>query len=443
MPDFATTLGIIIALVALWFTYEQASDKIKGRIFGIMYGPVFRRLHEVDKKASDDLNFHRFLRAVHRPPEGASWKLLSVSQDGKDTDPFPCAIFEVPDGQMDKPESAFLVSEPLAEMNLGATVEARKFERMGQGYRQNIERVARYGKLRSDNGLGLAQRRIVRNPGSGYVSIEIGLSGYLDSVQTCDSLKFEAQRSWVGGLAGKFEADASKAQLLAQCRKHLPMRHLLVSQVNDPVADGTWRCPRIGLSTLICYQDKDSGYRVLVKRRSQAKLAIDAGRIHVIPSGMMEDFPERRDKLVMKNFCREYAEELFGAEVTSTSPAANRFKAVFRQIEESGDAALFLTGIAVNLLNLRPEICTLLILRGPSNYEAISEISGSPEFDANPERQTTFYRKVQTPDDRQMLRKEEDWRPHKMVPPGAATLWLGLEALENRKPVRDFATGIK
>lgn len=71
---------------------------------------------------------------------------------------------------------------------------------------------------------------------------------------------------------------------------------------------------------------------------------------------------------------REFVEELYGVEELETGDGRVDPEAIYRRREarllsdmlRSGDAALLYSGVAVNLLALRPEICTVLIIDDPT-----------------------------------------------------------------------------
>ena len=73
----------------------------------------------------------------------------------------------------------------------------------------------------------------------------------------------------------------------------------------------------------------------------------------------------------LRDLFREYVEELYAGDEfqvgeepfhdVESEPEIVRLKAVL----DSGDAAVYYTGVSVNLLTLRPEICTLLLVRDP------------------------------------------------------------------------------
>lgn len=113
--------------------------------------------------------------------------------------------------------------------------------------------------------------------------------------------------------------------------------------------DGAGRTAGIGISTVVAW--REAGTWVALAGRVQPKSMPErAGQIHVAPSGMFAP-----PFSVTENVRRELLEE--------TGLAL-----------EPG--ALQLTGVAVNLLNLRPEICTLLITDGRPAAVAGEEFQG-------------------------------------------------------------------
>jgi hypothetical protein len=74
---------------------------------------------------------------------------------------------------------------------------------------------------------------------------------------------------------------------------------------------------------------------------------------------------------------REFVEELYGVHELDTGDGRVDPNAVYRRWEaklldgmlKAGDAALLYSGVAVNLLALRHEICTVLVIEDPRWYE--------------------------------------------------------------------------
>jgi hypothetical protein len=82
---------------------------------------------------------------------------------------------------------------------------------------------------------------------------------------------------------------------------------------------------------------------------------------------------------------REFVEELYGVHELETGDGRVDPNAIYRRREaqllngmlKAGDAALLDSGVAVNLLALRHEICTLLVIEDPAGTSARAGRCGS------------------------------------------------------------------
>ena len=99
-----------------------------------------------------------------------------------------------------------------------------------------------------------------------------------------------------------------------------------------------------------------------------------------------------------------------------------------RSLLKSKDAELFLTGFAMNLLNLRPEICTLLVIKDKNWLK--QKIVANWEF-LTPQQAYEERKNVILPID--ILRDNDEIAselsniPGTFAPPGAAAFWLGVD----------------
>lgn len=170
-----------------------------------------------------------------------------------------------------------------------------------------------------------------------------------------------------------------------QAWSHLGRRAWLHERVADPVADGRHRSAAIGISTLTIVRVRQrelDGYTMMLSP-SSIGVAPQQGRCHVVPSGMFQPFTNESPDRIRAQFSvrsmvlRELVEELFGVEELETGDGRTDPDAIFdrpeaeaiTQMLDRGDAHLLYSGVAVNLLTLRPEICTLLIVHDPDWYE--------------------------------------------------------------------------
>jgi len=204
------------------------------------------------------------------------------------------------------------------------------------------------------NGAIYALRRLRIRP---VLRVETRLGWYFDSLSTSETLELDL-------LAGR----AHPARF----------NHL----------DGSGRTAGIGVATLTALRTP-RGFELLLGRIAPKSVPHRAGRLHVIPSGMFAP-----PYSVTANVENELREEL-GLEL-----GAGRF---------------YLAGVAVNLLNLRPEICTLFVVDDPGALRP------------NAEFQPGLLRVPLSSDAR--LVESLDLRPDTIVPPGVAALFLGVRLL--------------
>jgi hypothetical protein len=205
----------------------------------------------------------------------------------------------------------------------------------------------------------------------------------------------------------------------------------------------------LAISTLTVYQ-RDGRYWMLCEVRSD-RVAEYGALYHVAPSFIFQPVvtPSRENLRtewsVRHNIFREYLEELFNVEEVELSN--NAIDATYfydhpnleylRRLLSSGDATLQGVTLAFNLLNHRPEICTVLVIEDPDWYRIQRRASGTAgglrhlalnnEFRGAEHNAPNQLEKVTTrPLD------DESWagiaRPWTMVPTGAPALILGAKA---------------
>jgi transcriptional regulator with XRE-family HTH domain len=276
--------------------------------------------------------------------------------------------------------------------------------------------------------------------GSDGVKLHCKLGTYFHSLATSESLHAEIMETYSAW--PDYEPEEGWAKLEG--------RRWLHERVADPAADGRHRSAAIGVSTLtvvrVRREDFD-GYKMFLSPRSMT-VATQRGRYHVIPSGMFQPFiadesPEvlRSQFSIHATVVREFVEELYGVEELETGDGRVDHTAIYRRREaqvlaemlKTGDAKLLYTGVAVNLLALRPEICTLLVIDDPGWYEEESgQLRICDEYLRQSERVDLL------PDQRwvQLIALDSDgqpesaWqdvlRPATLVAPGWAGVVLGL-----------------
>lgn len=222
----------------------------------------------------------------------------------------------------------------------------------------------------------------------------------------------------------------------------LPLRRALHSNVADPVISGEGRAAGVAVSTLLICRHNEQ-YRFWLKVRGKTSIPINLGQLHVIPAGFFQaSMGEVEDEYsVAHNFKREYLEELFNRpDPEGTEAVYNYFYReppikYLHQLFENGLANLYLLGIAVDLLNLRPEVCTTLVISTPEwldthgakatdtrmQFSINSEFLNKPSLD--------FAQTLPYPFSQQRTAK---LGPAQIAPPAAVALWSGLELFEKK-----------
>src|SRR5262249_18800431 len=135
-------------------------------------------------------------------------------------------------------------------------------------------------------------------------------------------------------------------------------------------------------------------------RKRSENVAVHAGLIHVIPSFMFQPATPTigREYSLQHNIFREYLEELFDRPDPAhgeTDPdyfLQDPLLLELRELLKTGQAEWYFTGVAVNLLNLRPDICTLLLIKDHSWYRRHADPTARQDqrFQLNVEFATNF-----------------------------------------------------
>src|SRR5690606_24732133 len=128
--------------------------------------------------------------------------------------------------------------------------------------------------------------------------------------------------------------------------------------------DGRGRSPAIGGVCLVVFKGA-AGYQAIISRRTPSH-ATRPDSYHLVPAFIFQPMSdEMRDGewSIEHHFYREWLEELFGMRESDSMdfyqhPALLDLK----RMQAAQEAGLYLTGIAYNLLTLRPEICMLLLI---------------------------------------------------------------------------------
>lgn len=310
------------------------------------------------------------------------------------------------------------------------------FEQPGENYLRNLRRLSPglwNGRTYCMNSLAID---------AGFPVLTCRSGNFFDALVSCDLLEFE--------LLSAFGEALPEAQAFPEFYRRLMLRGTLHAQGN-PLRQACGRSAAIGISTLIIYP---AGGRYHALLRSCGSRLACAGRFfHTVPSLMMQPMlaDERVEYSVRHNIYREYLEEVFGAAEGEAPCTPAQYQAIYddpairylQQGEAAGSARLLLSGLAMDLLKLRPEICSLLLIDDPGWWPAhrkrlrpVSRVDfrkAQADDLLAPAAATPLYTIPLSPE---LDPPPGLLHPAHFTPPGAAALCLGLRLARRLLPGR-------
>ncbi|MYD09594.1 MAG: hypothetical protein F4X02_06080 [Chloroflexi bacterium] len=290
------------------------------------------------------------------------------------------------------------------------TAESRDFAVYDYSYLHDLQN----GKPGLHNGRTFTLKSLREKP----LKLRGALGRYYDMLATCAAFERELRAA------------------AAQGWMRAPARAAYHRQVQPPEAlrRGIKRSAAIGIGTLTVFNDAGQ-YKALLARRSDAT-AFDSGMYHVLPAMMFgpttADFADAREWSVKHQVLREVLEELFNMP-EQRSPARWDFYydhpalRYLSSLLDSGAAQLCASGIILNLLTLRPEISTLLLIHDPDWYRRVTAPDSDMPLATADETLRDSLVAAPIADDAVFL-SHFPADLHLMMPAQAtATLWLGID----------------
>lgn len=449
--SFIISVSFVVVLVfGSWLIVRQISDRVQSNRRNVVERQVRERKYTAGEsptdraEAGDEDNSIRPEEAVEvlKSVEGArerpvlydflKWKYRDEPIFERGGVTFPLAFYPAPSAQRRDAESALI--RPLK----------RRFPPVESLHGDSTMRdLIRAAGRPAENLSTFAMQELVVGD-----RIEMGcqLGKYFDMIDTCDALEWEILRA----------SSSLKVASEAAFRKfegRLPLRNKLHALVPNPVRSGQHRSVAVSLSALIAFYQDDGVYLMMRKRSEQ--VAVHAGLLHVIPSFMFQPATVEYDTeySILHNIFREYLEEMYNRpdpKVDETDP--NYFfndppLQELRHMLATDQAELFYSGIAVNLLSLRPEICTLLLIKDDQWYRrhASRDTDERQRFHLNLEFAHNFQEVVNNvalvgniplkATDEEILEYIEV-SPWTMVPCGAFAFWAGVDLLRSMPDVQ-------
>lgn len=256
------------------------------------------------------------------------------------------------------------------------------------------------------NGLCYDATRLHLNP----LKLDAHLGRYFDMVATCDALDHE----------------------LRDFNGFIPLRDALHRTISpqDALLDCRGRSATVGAAVLTVFND-GSTYQAIVAHRA-ANLAVGAGMFHVVPAFVVQPIVDAQAEWSLQlQILREYGEELFAMpehdalDSAPTTPdyfLTNPHIQALTSMFTDGRAELHATGIVLNLLSMRFELCSLLLIHDADWYRRNRAILESA---LDVERQGTYITPIES-----LAGLPDDW-PERFTPQGVAALILGKETAVN------------
>lgn len=266
------------------------------------------------------------------------------------------------------------------------------------------------------NGTTYALTRLRTNP----LRIDAAPGKYFDMLATCIALEDELMAVMEQGLI------------------RLPMRsqYHRTYDAKKSLLSGKGRSATIGAVMLIVFNSAE-GYRTIVSQRT-GQHATSPDALHLLPAFIlqpMNDNQMQEEWSLKHHLYREYLEELVGMEegnsAISDHPALHDLQAM----EADGRATIQLTGVSINLLTLRAEISTVLVIHDASWWQSLQ--SGKNGYRLNtPETQNQLHL-IPIDTDESALAHLPDNYYLNMVPQAIPALWDGIDTA--RLLIREYA----
>jgi hypothetical protein len=278
--------------------------------------------------------------------------------------------------------------------------------------------------------------RMVKFERDGRLNLDCALGTYFAAVSSQDIFESE--------LLLNFAKINPSPQSFEEFSKKIVLRNHLHS-LGDPFSKPVGMSSALSIDTAIIFAE-ESTFKVFLWERSE-DVAVYPNLLQIIPSAMFQpavnDF--RREYSIKHNVYREYLEELFGLEEADRSKgnyAWNHFYdnpnlKYLKQLEEKGNASFYLTGVSVNLLQMRVGVCLLLLIKdgdwivnhstgGKVGELQLSKVSFNYEYKNTDELDITRFGALSLDLTKKIILPDY-FKPQHFCPSAAATLKLAVD----------------
>lgn len=267
------------------------------------------------------------------------------------------------------------------------------------------------------------------------LKIHGGLTRYVSCLASQDELEWELLKKlskWIG--------KGTSSTNWGIFSKKLSLRNKVEKIPGDWIKSEQGRCNGLAISTLIIFRDTNGTYCVMFGKRA-LKTAAGSDLFHVIPACMFQ--PElgnhKAEWSIEHNIFKEYGEELFNKKLNKRAVDPRYFYSKWecvaelrKALENQSRAQLLPTGVVMNLLNLRPEICALLLVHD-ADWWAMQMAKMETNWEYHPREEIfSILGKARTHYNIDSVEEQfyEDFDNNTglWVPAGLAAFWLGVDA---------------
>ncbi len=242
--------------------------------------------------------------------------------------------------------------------------------------------------------------------------IEAGFGSYFDMIATCAALDHEL-------------TDAAQGKLM-----RMPMRSQYHRSVTpeEALRSGAGRSAALGGIVLTVFNDAGT-YRLMLAKRSGTQ-ATRPNNIHLLPAFMFQPASttlQPGEWSLRHHILRETLEEMFAMEERDDMDFYEHAALLdLQRMMNAGQAGLYLTGVALNLLTLRPEISALLLIHDPEWWPRVTAPNSPIPFRMNAENAGNVILAPIADDEALLAALPPD--AHLIMPPHAvAGMWKGVD----------------
>jgi len=257
------------------------------------------------------------------------------------------------------------------------------------------------------NGTTYALKRLRTNP----LRVDGAPGKYFDMLATCIALEDELM------------------DVMGQGMIRLPMRsqYHRAYDAQKSLLSGKGRSAAIGAVMLIVF-NSGAGYRAILSQRT-GQHATRPNAFHLLPAFIfqpMDDNAIQEEWSLKHHLYREYLEELVGMEEGDSSMLEHPALHDLQAMEADGRASIRLTGISINLLTLRAEISTVLVIHDERWWQTMQ--SGEKGYRLNtPETQNQLILIPMENDESALEHLPENYYLN-MVPQAIPAFWDGIDS---------------